>query len=263
MHHLNPHHLAGLGHYGQYSMYGAPPPHSPSGYPKSAYPAFNSLAAAFGPLSSHGLGPHQHQQLKGPDSWGPPSAYGGYYGNGGISHSHQGIPSPPPSAGATGMGGASMAASSLSSSHLQGSALSSSSHHQNISSALGGPSFGAAHHFGGSSFGAGSHHHPHSMGGPAGFSHLPPGPYSGSHHLPSASSFTASPFSTSSSHLNSGGSASGGAGGCSGSSTSSNGVSLGTPYHLSGAPSPGPNSYSSLAQNAYSCSQYAPPPLRT
>ena len=262
MHHLNHHHLAGFTPYGQYSMYGSPHQQSPSGYPKSPYPAFNSLAAAFGPLSSHGLAQHQ-QQLKGPESWGPPSAYGSYYGNSGMSHAHQGIPSPPPSAGATGMGGVSMATASLSGSlsisHLQGPTLSSSPHHHNISSALSGSSFGAAHHLNSSSFAPGPHHHPHAMNGPAGFSHLPPGPYSGSHHLPSASSFGGSPFPASSSHLSNG---VGSSGGC-GSSSSGDGVSIGVPYHLPSAPSPGPNSYSSLAQNAYSCSQYAPPPLRT
>ncbi|RUS90429.1 hypothetical protein EGW08_001834 [Elysia chlorotica] len=262
MHHLNPHHLAGFAPYGQYSMYGSPHPQSSSGYPKSPYPAFNSLAAAFGPLSSHGLPQHQ-QQLKGPESWGPPTAYGGYYGNSGISHAHQGIPSPPPSAVATGMG-VSMAASSLSgslnTSHLQGPTFSSSSHHHNISSALSGSSFGAGHHLSGSSFSAGPHHHhPHSMNGPAGFSHLPPGAYSGSHHLPAASSFGGSPFSASSSHLSNGAA---GSGGC-GNSSGGDGVSIGIPYHLPSAPSPGPNTYSSLAQNGYSCSQYAPPPLRT
>lgn len=243
MHHLNPH-LAGFGPYGQYGMYGSPHPQSPSGYPKSPYPAFNSLAAAFGPLSSHGLAQHQ-QQFKGSESWGSPSPYGGYYSNGGMGHhAQQGIPSPPPSAGATGMSGTSLATTGLSgslgASHLQGSSLSSSSHHH-ISS-----SFGSSHHFSGSSFGAAPHPHPHAMSGPTGFSHLPPGPYTGS-HLPSASSFGGSPFPTSSSHLGGGG----GSASCGGGSSST----TGTPYHLPSAPSPGPSSYSSLGQNAYSCSQ--------
>ncbi|GFR91085.1 forkhead box protein B1 [Elysia marginata] len=268
MHHLNPHHLAGFGPYGQYSMYGSPHPQSHSGYPKSPYPAFNSLAAAFGPLSSHGLAQHQ-QQLKGPESWGPPTAYGSYYSNGGMSHAQQGIPSPPPSGGAAGMGVAGMATSSLSgslgTSHLQASSLSPPSHHHNISSALSGSSFGSAHHLSGS-FGAAPHPHAHAMAGPGGFSHFPPGPYSGNHHLTSTSSFGGSPFPASTSHLSNGssGGCGGGGGNSSSSSASANGVSIGTPYHFSTAPSPGPNSYSSLAaQNAYSCSQYAPPQLRT
>ncbi|GFO35799.1 forkhead box protein b1 [Plakobranchus ocellatus] len=254
MHHLNHHHLAGLGHYGQYSMYSAPPPPSPSGYSKSPYPAFDSLAATFGPLSTHGLAQHQ-QQLKGSEAWAPHAAYGGYYSNGGMCHANQGIPSPLPSAGVSGVGGS--LPGSLGASHLQGSGLSSSSHHHISSSALGGTSFGSAHHLSSSSFGAAPHHHQHGMSGASGFPHLAPGPYSTSHHLPSVSSFGGSPFSTPSPHMSSNNVA---GSGCSENAGSGSGAAS---YHLPKASSPVPNSYSTLAQNAYSCSQYAPPQLRT